>query len=285
MPFSATNRHTAEHWDSHFENFLKPLIESCGDIEVFRSVPLRQDIQRQIVNDLVFSHIVVADLTDSNPNVFLELGIRLSFKHGTVTIAEEGFVPPFHLTTKAILKYSRRDPEKYDFGEQLKKAILDCCSNPRRPDSAVLETITGRGSVYSIIHQEELIRRVDALLLEYSNNLRILKHAYEIILENKSKRFKILRRIKRVLVVPLTASAVELLWSERYLEEDSEFYDVVGEAVTTIGGINRNIERWSYEQSDNVEEWFIDNRDMFNHNFQQYGQLLNDVKKRVASYI
>jgi hypothetical protein len=77
MPFSASSkRHTEDHWNHHFESFLKPLIETGKELEAFRSTPLRQEIVRQIVNDLVFSHIVVADLTDNNPNVYWELGVR-----------------------------------------------------------------------------------------------------------------------------------------------------------------------------------------------------------------
>lgn len=71
MPFSSTSKiHTKEYWDSHFEHFMKPLIESCDNLKAFRSQPLRQDILRQVINDLVFSPIVVADLTDNNPNVY-----------------------------------------------------------------------------------------------------------------------------------------------------------------------------------------------------------------------
>ena len=67
MPFSRTNRNRSkEYWDNHFSNFLKPFIESFK-VDVFRSEPLRQNILREIVKNLVFSNIVVADLTDGNP--------------------------------------------------------------------------------------------------------------------------------------------------------------------------------------------------------------------------
>ena len=71
MPFSeTTTEHTEEYWTNHFEEFLKPLIEQNEQIEVFRSMALRADILRGIVTDLVRSPIVIADLTDHNPNVF-----------------------------------------------------------------------------------------------------------------------------------------------------------------------------------------------------------------------
>ena len=67
MPFSeTTDKHTAEYWMKHFENFLKPLIEENSKVIAHRSEPLRGDIVKQIINDLVVSPIVVADLTDKN---------------------------------------------------------------------------------------------------------------------------------------------------------------------------------------------------------------------------
>lgn len=73
MPFSQTTNHSEEYWNEHFLLRLKPLIESCTNLKVIRSEPLRQDILRQIINDLVFSSIVIADLTDNNSNVYWEL--------------------------------------------------------------------------------------------------------------------------------------------------------------------------------------------------------------------
>ncbi|MFH1483175.1 MAG: hypothetical protein ABIG98_02830 [Chloroflexota bacterium] len=98
MPFSkTTDKHTEEYWNEHFQEFIKPLIQE-HPLQPHRSDPLRGDILRQIVTDLVTAPVVVADLTDLNANVLWELGVRQSFKHGTITIAEdEGVRLPFDL--------------------------------------------------------------------------------------------------------------------------------------------------------------------------------------------
>lgn len=54
-------------------------------------------------------------------------------------------------------------PRNEDFRKLLKDAVKDCLENPERPDSHVLETISGRGSVFEIIHRQEMVRRLDAL--------------------------------------------------------------------------------------------------------------------------
>ena len=71
MPFSkSTDIHTDEYWNRHYTDFLKPLIESSRVFRAVRSEALRGDILHQIVADLVTSPLVVADLTDANPNVY-----------------------------------------------------------------------------------------------------------------------------------------------------------------------------------------------------------------------
>jgi hypothetical protein len=99
--------------------------------------------------------IVVADLTDANPNVYWELGVRQSFKHGTITIAEDGTVLPFDLGVKGSLSYFPNNHIKMRaFEKQFDEAITDCLNNPDIPDSHVLETISGRGTLYQILARD-----------------------------------------------------------------------------------------------------------------------------------
>ena len=146
MPFSKTSeKHTEEYWTHHFDAFLKPLIEETGDLKVFRSKALRGDLVKEIVENLYNSNIVIADLTDKNPNVFWELGVRQSFKHGTITIAEEGTKLPFDIITKGTLYYYPGNHIKLqEFRTQLKRAVRDCLDNPDKPDSRVLEILPSR---------------------------------------------------------------------------------------------------------------------------------------------
>ncbi|MFX1503911.1 MAG: hypothetical protein ACFFDH_23315, partial [Promethearchaeota archaeon] len=106
MPFSrSSDKHTEYYWTNHFNDFLKPEIEKIPVLKAVRSDELRGDILKEIINDLYNSYIVVADLTDHNPNVFWELGIRLSFRYRTITIAEKGTKLPFDVSTKNTIFY------------------------------------------------------------------------------------------------------------------------------------------------------------------------------------
>lgn len=283
MPFSGTSAtHTEEYWNHHFEFFLKPLIESCNNVEAFRSEPLRQDLVRQIVNDLVFSQIVIADLTDSNPNVYWELGVRLSFRHGTVTIANEGSKIPFDIATKSVLFYPSDLKKRENFSKQFKQAIIDCVSNPDRPDSFVLEAITGRGSVYAVIHRAEMVRKVEGLISENEANKEIFNFIIKTVVENRGMRFAYARGKAQVILVSLFDSAISLLLAERYLEEDSEFYESVHQLLVAIHAINNQIVTWG-SFTKNIDEYFLKNRPLFESLFAQYQKRLIDIHKKLLS--
>lgn len=176
MPFGkTTEEHTEGYWTNHFESFLKPLVEEEPNLEARRSKPLRGDVLREIITALLVSPIVVADLTDKNPNVYWELGVRQSFKHCTVTIVEGGTELPFDLSVKGTLPYYPKDHLKNaKFCRDFKEAISDCLAYPDKPDSQVLETISGRGTLFEIFRRDEAIRRLDAVLSELKENERVI---------------------------------------------------------------------------------------------------------------
>ena len=282
MPFSETTEfHTEEYWNNHFEKFLKPLIDSCTEVEAFRSAPLRQDILRQIINDLVFSPIVVADLTDSNPNVYWELGVRLSFRHGTITIAVEGSRIPFDIMTKGVLFYPSDPNQRDDFSKKFKEAINDCISNPDRPDSVILETITGRGSIYSVIHHQENIQRLEGLIEEIGQNYGAIKAIYERIDWNRKRRLSFLRMSWGTITTNLGHSALDLLLAERYIEGKPKLYSRAHTMAFLTNSINENLSNWAI--SKDASKWFIENEFRLKQVFELFYNDLNKIKQELQS--
>jgi hypothetical protein len=277
MPFSKTSEeHTEEYWTKHFNTYLKPLIEENTNLEARRSEALRGDILRQIITDLVTSPVVVADLTDENPNVYWELGIRQSFRHGTITIAKEGTKRQFDLSIKGILYYYPNDHLKdAEFRRMFKKAISDCLEHPENPDSHVLETLTGRGTIYQIIQQDESIRRIEALLNECKYNYAVLGKIFATVEENKkepSKRTFVTQR--------LSSSATELLLTNRYLDKDSSFYDVIYGCFMSVSAINDVLRVWTSNRVD-TEKWLLEGKDGFLEQFKEHQKVLEDVQNEL----
>ena len=264
MPFSKTKNHTEEFWTNHFNNFLKPLIEEIPKIFAHRSEPLRGDVLKQIITDLIISPIVIADLTDKNVNVFWELGVRQSFKHGTITIAEEGTELPFDVFAKATLKYNTKNSLKINgFREQFKKAIQDCLSHPDSPDSHVIETLSGRGTMFEIFHRDESIRRLDAVLSECDSNLKVLNALIGACTKNKNKswldKFKLNEKIY-FNTQHFSTIAIELLVTHRYLNENTDFYKMAENYLLLFAAMNRQNDNFTYR--DSAEEFILKNKEL-----------------------
>lgn len=253
IPFSkTTDEHTETYWARHFEDFLKPLIEENPEVEARRSEPLRGDILRQIITALVVSRVVVAELTDHNPNVYWELGIRQSFKHGTVTIAEAGTQLPFDIGGKGTLFYYPKNHLKMaGFRKRFKEAVQDCLASPDRPDSCVLETVSGRGTLFEIFRRDEAMRRLDAVLLEWKTNSDVLK---EVLKGARANRKDPQRH--RYATVRLKKAAAELLVTERYIDEDESFFQLADNCLSWVDALNERLNCWSSEP-DGTEKWLL----------------------------
>jgi hypothetical protein len=75
MPFSGTKSCSEEKWTEIFEYIIKPAVEESGlGYECERSVAKRENIIKGILEALNQANVVMADLTDNNPNVFRTWG-------------------------------------------------------------------------------------------------------------------------------------------------------------------------------------------------------------------
>lgn len=274
MPFSKTStKHTEQYWDRHWE-FLKSKINECPNCVAHRSEALRGDILRNIIRDLAISDVVVADLTDLNPNVYWELGVRQSLRHGTVTIAENKYKIAFDMGMKSILRYHPKDAMRNDdFTVQFKKAIQDCVDNPDIPDSHVLETLSGRGSLHYILHKDEIKRKLDALYSEYVIN----KSALEIIYDNVY--FNEVSKTTGIIGYSLVSNCLEHLITTRYLDESDQFYISIGSHLNWITGYNMRLQEWRQDRK-NAEGYFKYNEDDAVRNYSMFEKLIKKVMKK-----
>ena len=139
MPFSGTASCTEAEWTEVFETVLKLGIENAGlDYVCRRSAATRGNIVAQIIKDLNDAYVVVADLTDQNPNVFYELGVRHALKNRTILLAQNRKHIPFDLGGYANHIYTwRTDEGKANLELKLKELLQDIDSQPDRLDNPV----------------------------------------------------------------------------------------------------------------------------------------------------
>jgi hypothetical protein len=133
LPFSqTTDKHTAEYWTNHFEQFIKPAIEKAvhgntllGYQAVLANPPVG-DIIKEVFKNLQEADTVLADITDFNPNVVYELAIRQCLLDRTLVILEEGIEKPFfYLQNYKVIKYAKNSIQDGDrFKEDIQRGLI-----------------------------------------------------------------------------------------------------------------------------------------------------------------
>lgn len=97
MPFSEKGKQ--ERQKGYFDEVLKSVITPAGNEAGFAVETARREdsdiIHHTIINELLNADLVIADLTDHNPNVLFELGIRLAKEKPIVLIKSKDTGPIF----------------------------------------------------------------------------------------------------------------------------------------------------------------------------------------------
>lgn len=147
MPFSATASCTKKQWTSIFENVLKPAVEDAG-LNCHRSTATRGNIIGAIMEALRDAYVVLADLTDQNPNVFYELGVRHAMKNRTILIAQDEKFIPFDLRPYATYVYNGKTKRgREELATRLRELLADVDRSPDRSDNPVSDFLRGHPPV------------------------------------------------------------------------------------------------------------------------------------------
>lgn len=109
--------------DQVFKHMIRPVVEEFG-YEPKRADLLASPgiITNQIMDYLFTSELVVADLTDHNPNVFYELALRHAFAKPVIPILKEGQKIPFDNNQVRTLFYNHND---LDSVEECKQGLRE----------------------------------------------------------------------------------------------------------------------------------------------------------------
>lgn len=98
MPFSERSK---DHAPGYFDEVLKHLITPAAVNANFNARTAKKAgsevIQSTIVNDLDNADLVIVDLTEHNPNVLFELGMRIAFGKPVCLIRAKGTAPIFDI--------------------------------------------------------------------------------------------------------------------------------------------------------------------------------------------
>ena len=127
MPISGTSEYPATHWADMLQLIQEAAKEAKFTCEIVSATGRDDIIHSSIVNNIYQNEIVVCDVSSRNPNVMLELGLRLASKLPIVIIFDGEGNYPFDIGTIRYLGY-RRDMRYYDtnkFKKELASKIIE----------------------------------------------------------------------------------------------------------------------------------------------------------------
>lgn len=171
MPFSASVTHTEEEWTEIFEDLFAP-IWSEFNVKCHRANISRGSITRDIIEKLYTASVVFADLTDSNPNVMYELGVRHAFRKPSIMVKQKGTTIPFDVNDYNVFEYKNTSTGLKNLKDHIKNAIDDIEQYPNRSDNPVGDFLHASDFIINFTKNVENIEKLEAIKEEFENNLK-----------------------------------------------------------------------------------------------------------------
>ena len=238
MPFSGS-------FNDYYRKILKPTIENCGlksirADEVYGVKPIIEDIAECIIN----SEIVIADVTDKNPNVNYELGMAHALCKQVIIISQKVEDIPFDYRHIRAIIY---DTKRVDWADNLKtelektiKLVISDYSNIYSIEAIrkfhknnSIDNIWGLQETYET--RQKMNVRLNEIWDKLINNLDIIGFGFKSFRDSQNHSIK--EKVKNGLKLRiLTINPLSQFVKQREIDE----LQLVGSIKKTI----IDLERW-----------------------------------------
>ncbi|MES9884940.1 MAG: hypothetical protein ABW185_29200 [Sedimenticola sp.] len=105
--------------DQVLRHIIRPAVEACG-YKAIRADEIDKPgiITSQVIQHVVGDPLVIADLTDTNPNVFYELAIRHAIRKPLVQIIKKGERIPFDVAGTRTIHFDHHDLDSVEAAKE-----------------------------------------------------------------------------------------------------------------------------------------------------------------------
>jgi hypothetical protein len=148
-----------EKFKNVLDYVIKPAAKNSGyKLNVVRAddVDRAGSFIKDILELLLNSFVVIADLTDQNPNVFYELGVRHALSARTILIAQDISFIPSDLREYRTIIYEDSARGTALFQEKLGRYLNDIYEQPDRHDNPVLDRLGSVLEHRNTAHEKEV---------------------------------------------------------------------------------------------------------------------------------
>ncbi len=130
--------------DEKFDLIFKPVLNEL-DYGVTRADKIGSpgSISREIVENIISSDLVIADVSDENPNVFYELAIRNAVKKSVIVFKGLEQTMPFDIYDKRAISIDMAKPRVWENAKiLLKKQVNESEKKPETASESILSDFT-----------------------------------------------------------------------------------------------------------------------------------------------
>lgn len=196
-PIGQPTSDTRKRSDQVLKHIVRPVVEGFGyAVDRADDIDHSGQITSQVINRIADDDLVIADLTDLNPNVFYELALRHALKKPFVQIAEVGTVLPFDLQNQRTILFDHHDLDSVaEARERISNSItaLEAGSPVETPMSFAVGLQDLRGSTdpeeQGIAQVVETVGRLESMLTKefrgsrspqtHYQDLQVMRHFIE----------------------------------------------------------------------------------------------------------
>jgi hypothetical protein len=141
-PIGASGSDTRKRSDQIYKHIIKPIVEP------FKYTVLRADtidqsglITTQIIDKLINADLVIADLTDQNPNVFYELAVRHAANKPFVHLMASGQTIPFDIQGLRAVFFDHTDLDSVHDAKQQLGAMVEAIDQGASVETPITYTV------------------------------------------------------------------------------------------------------------------------------------------------
>lgn len=179
MPISDQGDYPKGHFQKMYEQIFQPAIEDAG-YEAYRvdENAISDRIIDKIFNAIQDCPIALCDLSNRNPNVLYELGLRQAYDKPVVLVQDEKTEKIFDVSgiSTVFYKSDRVFENVIDARKKISKAILDTREGKR---NSIVRIVKSKSADYdSIVVSED--DKTQILLSEIMQNLTDIKEAIKV---------------------------------------------------------------------------------------------------------
>lgn len=143
-PIGESDSDTRKRSDQVLKHVIIPAVASLG-YEAVRADQIEKPgiITSQVIQHIITDSLVIADLTEYNPNVFYELAIRHALRKPFIHLIQEGERIPFDVANTRTIHVNHRDLDSVDSAKNeiinQTKSLEEDASNIETPFSVSLD--------------------------------------------------------------------------------------------------------------------------------------------------